>query len=87
MFLRYVIFADSENAIASTADAGGLDEGMQNVIDKIKLVKLPEPVEVFLGFNTAPLPDAIETLLYRVDHAENPSGIERYAAALRSESD
>ena len=87
MFLRYVIFADSENTIASTADADGLDEGMQNVVDKIKLVKLPEPVEVFLGFNTAPLPDAIETLLYRIDHAENPSGIERYAAALMSEID
>ena len=87
MFLRYVIFADSENAIASTADAGGLDEGMQNVVDKIRLVKLPEPVEVFLGFDTAPLPDAIETLLYRVDHAENPSGIERYAAVLMSEID
>ena len=42
---------------------------MQNVVDKIKLVKLPEPVEVFLGFNTAPLPDAIETLLYRVTDA------------------
>ena len=87
MFLRYVIFADSENTIASTADADGLDEGMQNVVDKIKLVKLPEPVEVFLGFNTTPLPDAIETLLYRVDHVENPSGIERYAAALMSEID
>lgn len=87
MFLRYVIFANSESAIVNTADAGGLDEGMQNVVDKIKLVKLPEPVEVFLGFNTAPLPDAIETLLYRVDHAENPSGIERYAAALMSEID
>lgn len=87
MFLRYVIFADFENTIASTADADGLDEGMQNVVDKIKLVKLPEPVEVFLGFNTTPLPDAIETLLYRVDHAENPSGIERYAAALMSEID
>ena len=60
---------------------------MQNVVDKIKLVKLPEPVEVFLGFDTAPLPDAIETLLYRVDHAVNPSGIERYAAALMSEVD
>ena len=82
MFLRYVIFANSESAIANTAGVDGLDADMQNVVDKIKLVKLPEPVEVFLGFNTAPLPDAIETLLYRVDHAENPSGIERYAAAL-----
>ena len=54
MFLRYVIFANSESAIVNTADAGGLDEGMQNVVDKIKLVKLPEPVEVFLSFNTAP---------------------------------
>ena len=67
------------------AGVDGLDDDMQNVVDKIKLVKLPEPVEVFLGFNTAPLPDAIETLLYRVDHTENPSGIERYAAALMSE--
>ena len=73
MFLRYVIFANSESAIANTAGVDGLDADMQNVVDKIKLVKLPEPVEVFLSFNTAPLPDAIETLLYRVDHAENPS--------------
>ena len=87
MFLRYVIFANSESTIANTAGVDGLDADMQNVVDKIKLVKLPEPVEVFLGFDTAPLPDAIETLLYRVDHAENPSGIERYAAALMSEID
>ncbi len=87
MFLRYVIFANSESTIANTSGVDGLDADMQNVVDKIKLVKLPEPVEVFLGFDTAPLPDAIETLLYRVDHAENPSGIERYAAALMSEID
>lgn len=87
MFLRYVIFADSENDAADMTETGELDGGMKNTIDKIKLVKLPEPVEVFLGFNTAPLPDAIETLLYRIDHAENPSGIERYAAALMGEVD
>ena len=75
MFLRYVIFANSESALANTTGVDGLDAGMQNVVDKIKLVKLPEPVEVFLGFDTAPLPDAIETLLYRVDHAENPSAM------------
>ena len=85
MFLRYVIFADSENAVAGTADADGLDEGMKNAVDKIKLVKLPEPVEVLLGFDSTPLPDAIETLLYRIDHTDNPSGIERYAAALMGE--
>lgn len=85
MFLRYVIFADSENAISSTADGNGLDEGMKNAVDKIKLVKLPEPVEVLLGFDSTPLPDAIETLLYRIDHTDNPSGIERYAAALMGE--
>ena len=85
MFLRYVIFADSENAAASVAAADGLDEGMKNAVDKIKLVKLPEPVEVLLGFDSAPLPDAIETLLYRIDHTDNPSGIERYAAALMGE--
>lgn len=87
MFLRYVIFADPNNALANTVPADELDEGIKNTANKIKLVKLPEPVEVFLGFNTAPLPDAIETLLYRVDHADNPSGIERYAAALMSEVD
>lgn len=87
MFLRYVIFADPKNALANTVPADELDEGIKNNANKIKLVKLPEPVEVFLGFNTAPLPDAIETLLYRVDHADNPSGIERYAAALMSEVD
>ena len=85
MFLRYVIFADSENVVANAAAADGLDEGMKNAVDKIKLVKLPEPVEVLLGFDSAPLPDAIETLLYRIDHADNPSGIERYAAALMGE--
>lgn len=87
MFLRYVIFADPNNALANTVPADELDEGIKNTANKIRLVKLPEPVEVFLGFNTAPLPDAIETLLYRVDHADNPSGIERYAAALMSEVD
>lgn len=87
MFLRYVIFADPNNTLANTVPADELDEGIKNTANKIKLVKLPEPVEVFLGFNTAPLPDAIETLFYRVDHADNPSGIERYAAALMSEVD
>ena len=87
MFLRYVIFADSENAVSGTADGDDLDEGMKNAIDKIKLVKLPEPVEVLLGFDSSPLPDAIETLLYRIDHTDNPSGIERYAAALMGEVD
>lgn len=87
MFLRYVIFADSENAVSDTAGGDGLDEGMKNAVDKIKLVKLPEPVEVLLGFDSTPLPDAIETLLYRIDHTDNPSGIERYAAALMSEVD
>ena len=85
MFLRYVIFADSENFVSSTAEGDGLDEGMKNAVDKIKLVKLPEPVEVLLGFDSTPLPDAIETLLYRIDHTDNPSGIERYAAALMGE--
>ena len=85
MFLRYVVFADSENAVSSTADGDGLDEGMKNAVDKIKLVKLPEPVEVLLGFDSTPLPGAIETLLYRIDHTDNPSGIERYAAALMGE--
>lgn len=85
MFLRYVIFADSENSISSTANGDGLDEGMKNAVDKIKLVKLPEPVEVLLDFDSTPLPDAIETLLYRIDHTDNPSGIERYAAALMGE--
>ena len=90
MFLRYVIFADSENAAADTsgtAEASELDAAMKNAVEKIKLVKLSEPVEVLLGFDTAPLPDAIETLLYRIDHTDNPSGIERYAAALMSEID
>lgn len=85
MFLRYVIFADSENAVLGAADGDGLDEGMKNAVDKIKLVKLPEPVEVLLGFDSTPLPDAIETLLYRIDHTDNPGGIERYAAALMGE--
>lgn len=85
MFLRYVIFADSENVAANASDADRLDEGMKNAVDKIKLVKLSEPVEVFLGFDSTPLPDAIETLLYRIDHTDDPSGIERYAAALMGE--
>ena len=85
MFLRYVIFADSENVAANTPDADRLDEGMKNAVDKIKLVKLAEPVEVLLGFDSTPLPDAIETLLYRIDHTDDPSGIERYAAALMGE--
>ncbi len=36
MFLRYVIFANSESAIVNTATLADSHEGMQNVVDKIK---------------------------------------------------
>ena len=55
--------------------------------DRFELIKLDEPVQVLAGFDSAPLCDAIETLLYRVDRVEHPCGIERFAAMLVREVD
>ena len=52
-----------------------------------ELIKLDDPVQVLAGFDSAPLCDAIETLLYRADRTENPCGIERFAAMLLREVD
>ena len=55
--------------------------------DRFELIKLDEPVQVLAGFESAPLCDAIETLLYRADRAEHPCGLERFAAMLLREVD
>ena len=68
--------AMSENEATADADP-----------NHFKLIKLDEPVQVLAGFESAPLCDAIETLLYRADRAEQPCGIERFAAMLLREVD
>ena len=57
----------------------------QNVDAVIRAEQLDEPVELFAGFNAMPLPDALDALLYRVDTAENPAGIELYAKRTLTE--
>lgn len=45
------------------------------------------PVSLFRDFGQAMLPDAIATLLYRIDARRNPLGIERYARRVLSRVD
>lgn len=88
MFLRYVVFADDNSVDIALKGAGGAPTTVgPKASERMTLVKLPEPVEILAGFDTTALPDAIETLLYRVDRMASPSGIERYAAMLMREID
>lgn len=41
--------------------------------------------DLFLGFGSVPLPDAIEAFRFRVGEQENPTGFERYAARVFGE--
>lgn len=45
------------------------------------------PRDLFVGFGTAPLPDAIEAFRFRVNGEADPSGLERYALRLFNELD
>lgn len=70
-----------------TSNNGTTDSSAKPDSGRFKLIKLDEPVRVLAGFESAPLCDAIETLLYRADRTEQPCGIERFAAMLLREVD
>lgn len=50
-------------------------------------VALEQPVDLMADFMHAALPDAIETLLYRIERKDDPSGIERFAVRLFGDLD
>lgn len=76
MFLRYCVFDDSQGP--GCADVPSEDLASH---------ALDAPVELFAGFQTLPLPDAIDAALYRIDGNVNPSGIERFARRVLREID
>lgn len=51
------------------------------------LQPLEKPVEIFEGFPTLPLPDAIAVALHRIDAKEEPCGIERFARRILGQID
>ncbi|MBE6469784.1 MAG: tetratricopeptide repeat protein [Coriobacteriaceae bacterium] len=78
LYLRFFVFADTAPA------EGDENEGAEDATIRasIDLEPLDDPVELFEGFRSLPLADAIETLLFRISAKEDPSGIERYAQRL-----
>lgn len=76
MFLRYCVLDDTQGP--------GCVNGSSTDLDSIKLAV---PVEVFDGFQSLALPDAIEAALYRIDGSANPSGIECFARRVLREID
>lgn len=81
MFLRLCVFDDKA---AGDGDPDGADARVAGIGP---LEHLDRPVELFADFMHTLLPDAIATLLYRIDAQERPSGIERYARRLLTEID
>lgn len=85
---RKIDFIGSFKSALGAGDTPADDAEPQDVdCDRFELIKLDEPVQVLAGFESAPLCDAIETLLYRADRAEHPCGLERFAAMLLREVD
>lgn len=68
LFLMHCLFAPAKRD--EVAGEPTIDMGLK---------ELGRPVEIFEGFRSLPLPDAIEAMLFRIDATEDPSGIERYA--------
>lgn len=82
LYLRYCIFG--------TPGIGVLASGSSNAEHErfdIEMRTLDEPVELFRGFASASLPDAIDALLYRIESNQNPCGLELYAKRLMGEVD
>ncbi len=67
MFLRYCVF-----------DAARPSLRPHQTVD-LTPIPLERPIRLFEGFGRTPLPDALDALIYRIDAAEAPSGIERFA--------
>ena len=82
LYLRYCVFG--------AAGTGAISSGSPNAEHErfdIEMHALDEPVELFCGFASASLPDAIDALLYRIESNQNPCGLELYAKRLMSEVD
>lgn len=76
MFLRYCVFDQGP---------AGWRMGFSNI--DINCSNPVRPIELFQGFETATLPDAVDALIYRIDRMDNPSGIESFARRLMGEAD
>lgn len=77
LYLRFCAFAPESGRTGISTFAAAPEEGA--IPADIALERLERPVELFEGFRSLPLADAIEALLFRIDAQEEPSGIERYA--------
>ena len=81
MYLRYCVFPTNGSRMP-LGDAHRDDNAEVPPVEQ-----LPAPVEIFSGFRSALLPDAISALLFRIDQNPRPSGLERFARRLFSEID
>lgn len=82
LYLRYCVFG----AAGTGATSSGSPNAEHERFD-IEMHALDVPVELFCGFASASLPDAIDALLYRIESNQNPCGLELYAKRLMSEVD
>lgn len=86
MFLRYMVLGDPD-ALPQGTQGMAVAAGAKGTRDSLEIERLDEPVELFAGFDTTSLGDAVGALLYRIGKNENPCGIERYAVRLFGELD
>lgn len=80
LYLRYRVFSPQEawkQRLATVPD---------NEVDTT-FGKLAQPVFLFEGFDVAPLPDAIASLLSRIDAKDHPCGVELFARRVLAEID
>ena len=75
MFLRHCVF--NPHVASKSAMPGPIP----------RCEKLDEPVELFADMGKMALPDAIESLLYRIRMKEQPAGIEQFAGRVLSRID
>lgn len=81
LYLRYCVFGASGVPAASGQRSDDNPERFD-----VEMYTLDEPVELFRGFASTPLPDAIDALLYRIDASQNPAGWSCTQSALWTSS-
>lgn len=77
MYLRYCVF-DRTRAMPSVLEPVSID---------MTLRPLREQLDLMGPLAQLSLPDALDTMMYRVDEQEDPSGIERFARRVLGELD
>lgn len=87
MFVRYFVCSGRLDGAVDRAGKGVCSSAPQSSADISARYPLDQPVELFNGFDTLPLPDAIEAALFRVDASKRPSGIEKYARRVLTRID